>query len=103
VVLAKVVPRIVAPSPSLTGHPWIVFFAYRDLLILLKDIIPTYTSIVLGFLKGRCRDVVHCLKKIGRDDRTEGVSIRRAFVNIKASIATGFNTTRLLKSEISGP
>jgi len=36
--------------------------------------------------------------------RTEGVTIRRAFVNIKASIVTGFNVTKLLRSaEISSP
>jgi hypothetical protein len=37
-VLAKVASRIAALAPSLTGHPWIVFFAYRDLLILLKEL-----------------------------------------------------------------
>jgi hypothetical protein len=51
VVLAKVASRIAAPAPTLTGHPWIVFSAYRYLLILLKDIIPTYTSIVWDFSK----------------------------------------------------
>jgi len=51
VVLAKVAPRIAAPSPSLTGHPWIVFFAYRYVLILLKDIILAYTNIVWDFSK----------------------------------------------------
>ena len=50
-ILAKVASRIAAPARSLTGHPWIVFVAYRDLLILLKDIIPTYTSIIWDFSK----------------------------------------------------
>jgi hypothetical protein len=50
-VLDKVTSRIATFAPSLTGHPWIVFFAYRDLLILLKDIIPAYSSIVWDFSK----------------------------------------------------